>query len=254
MLHTPLYLLSYIDKRLQYNDRIFSVNELTILSYHIKRNLWIGDNHDFVQLHEDISADLDAAMLVRREGLPGQRTPDGILTRFTNTSLGQLISRIEASDNEHSVDFGFLLLTLSEETLEYISNGIDRISAMTISDGGFHDLTVGIGDANAGLTIHCSLSDIDISSKKLKSHCEIRKYSQNAREWYGILLRPNVPSPIFGVSLKYPWKKNAKLDYLVSTMPKGMKFTKRSSRFNMKIGRNDPCPCGSGKKFKRCCL
>ena len=22
----------------------------------------------------------------------------------------------------------------------------------------------------------------------------------------------------------------------------------------MKIGRNDPCPCGSGKKFKRCCL
>lgn len=22
----------------------------------------------------------------------------------------------------------------------------------------------------------------------------------------------------------------------------------------MKIGRNDPCPCGSGKKYKKCCL
>jgi hypothetical protein len=22
----------------------------------------------------------------------------------------------------------------------------------------------------------------------------------------------------------------------------------------MKIGRNDPCPCGSGRKFKLCCL
>jgi uncharacterized protein YecA (UPF0149 family) len=21
-----------------------------------------------------------------------------------------------------------------------------------------------------------------------------------------------------------------------------------------KLGRNDPCPCGSGKRFKRCCL
>jgi hypothetical protein len=21
-----------------------------------------------------------------------------------------------------------------------------------------------------------------------------------------------------------------------------------------KVGRNDPCPCGKGKKFKRCCL
>lgn len=22
----------------------------------------------------------------------------------------------------------------------------------------------------------------------------------------------------------------------------------------MKIGRNNPCPCGSGKKYKKCCL
>ena len=21
----------------------------------------------------------------------------------------------------------------------------------------------------------------------------------------------------------------------------------------MKVGRNDPCPCGSGKKYKKCC-
>ena len=21
----------------------------------------------------------------------------------------------------------------------------------------------------------------------------------------------------------------------------------------VKVGRNDPCPCGSGKKFKKCC-
>ena len=25
------------------------------------------------------------------------------------------------------------------------------------------------------------------------------------------------------------------------------------SRQNPKIGRNDPCPCGSGKKYKKCC-
>ena len=23
--------------------------------------------------------------------------------------------------------------------------------------------------------------------------------------------------------------------------------------FGMKVGRNDPCPCGSGRKYKRCC-
>src|ERR1035441_7350444 len=25
-------------------------------------------------------------------------------------------------------------------------------------------------------------------------------------------------------------------------------------RLSGKIGRNDPCPCGSGRKYKRCCL
>lgn len=23
---------------------------------------------------------------------------------------------------------------------------------------------------------------------------------------------------------------------------------------NQKVGRNDPCPCGSGKKYKQCCI
>ncbi|MBK3517601.1 SEC-C domain-containing protein [Carboxylicivirga sp. N1Y132] len=23
---------------------------------------------------------------------------------------------------------------------------------------------------------------------------------------------------------------------------------------DVKTGRNDPCPCGSGKKYKKCCL
>jgi uncharacterized protein YecA (UPF0149 family) len=24
-------------------------------------------------------------------------------------------------------------------------------------------------------------------------------------------------------------------------------------RTSAKVGRNDPCPCGSGKKYKKCC-
>ena len=28
----------------------------------------------------------------------------------------------------------------------------------------------------------------------------------------------------------------------------------RRQRRRMKVGRNDPCPCNSGKKFKKCCL
>jgi uncharacterized protein YecA (UPF0149 family) len=35
----------------------------------------------------------------------------------------------------------------------------------------------------------------------------------------------------------------------------GIGFTDRPNPFasTPKIGRNDPCPCGSGRKYKRCC-
>ncbi|WP_162148159.1 SEC-C metal-binding domain-containing protein [Listeria floridensis] len=28
---------------------------------------------------------------------------------------------------------------------------------------------------------------------------------------------------------------------------------KKSTKINKKIGRNEPCPCGSGIKYKKCC-
>jgi uncharacterized protein YecA (UPF0149 family) len=34
----------------------------------------------------------------------------------------------------------------------------------------------------------------------------------------------------------------------------GMKPSKPWIRRRPKIGRNGPCPCGSGKKFKKCCI
>ncbi|MGB5441507.1 MAG: SEC-C metal-binding domain-containing protein, partial [Gammaproteobacteria bacterium] len=29
---------------------------------------------------------------------------------------------------------------------------------------------------------------------------------------------------------------------------------KPQRRLEPRVGRNDPCPCGSGKKYKKCCL
>jgi len=35
--------------------------------------------------------------------------------------------------------------------------------------------------------------------------------------------------------------------------PSGPSSSKPMVRDQPKVGRNDPCPCGSGKKFKKCC-
>jgi uncharacterized protein YecA (UPF0149 family) len=47
--------------------------------------------------------------------------------------------------------------------------------------------------------------------------------------------------------MKVIGKEIAKL----STQNKSQAIESDSKR---KLGRNDPCPCGSGKKYKKCCL
>jgi uncharacterized protein YecA (UPF0149 family) len=36
-------------------------------------------------------------------------------------------------------------------------------------------------------------------------------------------------------------------------VPQGERRTKQIKIETPKVGRNDPCPCGSGKKYKKCC-
>jgi uncharacterized protein YchJ len=35
---------------------------------------------------------------------------------------------------------------------------------------------------------------------------------------------------------------------------RGVQVVHGDKELSEKLGRNDPCPCGSGKRFKKCCL
>ena len=66
---------------------------------------------------------------------------------------------------------------------------------------------------------------------------------------------------MFGVNNKYKWVQSDEMDELVKDMPKPQNIKgKNKIDFNTldgkskKVGRNDPCSCGSGKKYKKCCL
>ncbi|MBY0505394.1 MAG: SEC-C domain-containing protein [Bryobacteraceae bacterium] len=37
-------------------------------------------------------------------------------------------------------------------------------------------------------------------------------------------------------------------------MKRGMRVVHGEKELLEKLGRKDPCPCGSGRKLKRCCL
>jgi hypothetical protein len=257
MLNTPLYFLSYINRRVGYADRVTSTHELTILSYHLKQNLWIDPKYDMFQLGDDISMDLDVAMLARREGLPGKKSPDGILTRYANSSVGKLIKQIEYKEETASIDLGFMLLTLNEDTIKELSAGIDLICQRSATDGNHHNVTIGVGEGKTGITIHASHDSDRWARERLLWHCERRKYAQRANTWYGLCLRPEDGDIRFGVSLDFLWTQSDEMDKVVADLPKGnQKLDIEKSyvgRGKKKTGRNEQCSCGSGLKFKKCC-
>src|ERR1035437_10067581 len=255
MLDTPLYFLSYVNRRTSFLDRVFAGHELTVLSYHLKRNLWFDKKYSFVQLGDDVTADLDVSMTVRREGRPGERVPDGILTRLKRTRVGAIIKDIESRPHPGTINLGFALLKLSENAAVNLSNTIDAMARRSSMDRDHHDLTMPMGESLDGLTVHCNNNPIAIAGPKLEKHCLLRKYKAKAERWYGICVAPDT-SVRFGISLDFPWMHEEKMEGVLREMPRtGLTMDMTSPDGKLcKIGRNEPCPCGSGRKYKKCCL
>lgn len=256
MLDSPIHFLSYINRRALYSKQIQASFELTVLGYHLSKNLWLEEENSFIHLADDICADLDLAMMARRRGIPGNKTPEGILTKYEGTYLDKLFKSIEEMNNSNIIDFGFLLLFLSEDTINSINQAIDKITKLSLKDGETHDLTMFFNKPSIGFTIHTNNYPKAAALKSLGDHCERRKYTSKAAQWHGICLSPEDGTFRFGVTLDFTWKHSFKMGEIVKNLPLAQKtidFNIKNKARN-KIGRNEPCPCNSGKKFKKCCI
>ncbi len=231
-----------------------ATHETVILSYHLKKNLWIEEDVNMLMLGDDISVDLDVAMAVRRDGVNGQRTPDGILTRLNSTSVGRVITAIESRPEPGVIDFGFLLLAMSGKATTDTSAGIDRAARLARSDGQTHDISLGFDSPKSGFTVHCSADPLAVAEARLRGHCELRKYRQKAKSWFGVCLHPSDRSLRFGFKLEYEWQQNARLERMAhdARQPANLSQAIKESANRSRVGRNEPCPCGSGRKYKKC--
>src|SRR3546814_13662442 len=73
MLDRPLYFRNYLELRARFGDKLLFSHEMTLLSYHLKYDLWVEDQYDSMMLEDDLAADLEIARLARRAGLPGAK-------------------------------------------------------------------------------------------------------------------------------------------------------------------------------------
>src|SRR5262249_11011018 len=153
MLDTPLRCLSYLELRARAADNLWLSHELITLAFHLTHNLWTGEAK--LVIDDEVATDLHAAMAVRREGMSGSRTPEGILTELQGTTIGRIIDDIERATNPSDIDVGMHLLKGHWITLREFSALIDGMAAESARDGKRHDLTLGLSGARSGITVQC---------------------------------------------------------------------------------------------------
>ena len=250
MLASPLRVLSYLEHRAQCGDALHVDHERTSLALHLKQNLRVPPDFDVVVVGDDACADLDVAMAVRRNGAAGSRTPEGILTQYEGTHYARIIAEIDSEPRRCAVGLGLQLLRMPEETVDTFNRLVGDALRQAAFDGRTHDVTMGVGAGQAGVTVHCTGKPLPSAETLLWEHCRLRKYGQKARNWFGLLLAPDASIRCVA-ELAGEWVHDSelqrKLDRLNGT-------ERRAPRRRRKIGRNERCPCGSGKKYKHCCL
>ena len=254
MLPSPLRFLSYITLRAELGEKLMVTNELATFGYYLRKSLWIDDAHDMMLLDDSVASDLDAAMIVRREGLPGNDTPKGILTKLHNTRLGRIVSEVEHDPNQFSVGMGLAIFEMAEDSVGKFSSALDLMIRDAGRTGRHHDLTILLKHRDAGLCIHVNSAPSPQASDKLRSHMLYRKYAHKAGKWYGLLIQPTTGRPRLGFKVRSQHRFDFELESITARASPPQEVDDFPSHFTKrKTGRNDSCPCGSGRKAHARC-
>jgi len=248
MLQKPLRFLSYLELRSMNQREVTYSHEISLLSFHLKYNLCLSDEYDFMALEDDFAADIEIAMGARRLGLPGRRTPEGILTAIEGRRLDSIITAIEAEPLGPMIDLVMLLYQRGGAAMKELADHIDHVLD---SARGSSDFTVAF--AGTGVTVHANRAPRWEAERNLALHMILRKYRQKADRWFGLCLSPETGTIRFSKRIVEPWKFDAQLEKSANQLGKRLKSSRAPHR-GSKIGRNDPCYCGSGKKYKKCHL
>ena len=133
---------------------------------------------------------------------------------------------------------------------------VQRVKRATLRDGERHDARLPMPESRQGTTIVSFPAPMhplqeQTMLQELQGIALAHKHRSRADEWLFLASFAGSPSQFdaFGY-IKEPWRQDPEMDQLVRT---ALVTGRAVNAHGEKLGRNEKCPCGSGKKFKRCC-
>lgn len=263
-LETPEVFLYYIKRRTAHQGMgiSLSADELDLLGHYMDNRL----HPSYYEQREEILKNTNSNSKIRITG--GEERFDSYYTSvcygerkedlekpYMNLPLliFEILEYLRNRANDDSKWIAFALLGLSNYELEAVVEDFKRIRSYPRPTIGFNRKTLKFKDLIIVIMSYDSLPDETVS-KQLIARPAIEKYRAKSKTAVTLafdLSRPDVIT--FASWQEMPWKYDQAFENIIEEEKTKQRIL-RANKANGKIRRNDPCPCGSGMKFKKCCI
>lgn len=262
-LNTPLEFIHFISALSNVREIFLANTQIDLLAVHLSRNLLCSEDADMFYLDNGLAADLDLFLLEKRRNVITNKSNDEVSSlscwyKFKDTYWWKLFEYCSQLDTKEKFKFGLELLQLSGQFIEqYNSIVLDRINKLKLNTNRiFSDFTMFLSN-NYGITVYVYNSPFITEEVKeqIYEHANLRKYHAKSNLWFALIISTKGVVKYIDI-LDFEWAFDDEMQQKYQRFFGGnlkQKLFIDGRAVTRKIGRNEPCPCGSGKKYKRCC-
>jgi hypothetical protein len=164
----------------------------------------------------------------------------------------KLITKLESTNKEHFTKITTTLLNFNGETQKAIIDNLNKALYISKRDNRDDDFTMIFNDF--GLTFFIGTTNQKPNSiDRLDRYCKLKMYQKRFKEWIllTVYLDKNNRRFLDFKIYNKKWEHDPDMEIQLDKF-KALKMAEFKKK-GLKIGRNDPCPCGSGLKYKKCC-
>mgnify|MGYP000007374756 FL=1 len=254
-LSDPYDFLYYIRQRISLIDKFKADEEINYLSYHLTHKLSNRPEADYIGLANDTGLLIDKNYYCYIYGLKDRDADkDRIRNSWINSDFQKLCDALKEFRHPQITDIIFDIFDWPEETRDQVIKMIKAKKQETLIDHKNHNFSFIINSTNSGFTYVSHKSNFPrLLQKDLTGLTTARKYKHKLNKWIGLgsLYSSSDDRIDLAVYHNYAWFNDPVMEKTSNEVLEASGVMTTSS--GHKIGRNDPCPCNSGKKYKKCC-
>lgn len=251
-LDDPFDFLYYLRQRTVLSSYFTASSEIVLLAFHLNQKLFRNPEFTRMSAADDFAQLIDANFPAMRGYEPKTAATERLRNKWKNDKFNLLIEQIKETNDPGLTDALFFLFDLSEAAADKIIRLMEKTKERARKDGGIHDFSLINEGGNSGVSyVSLPAEHADKFDGQLFGIACAKKYKSKADHWLALGSITESSNVIDGIVFSdEPWKENLELE---KSLRLTLRVSERPKRDGKKIGRNDPCFCGSEKKFKKCC-